>query len=1389
MKQHYILKKLLIIFKKHKSSPFIFTLFFTLFWGLDGIGQTDDCNNNSGGQLTVGTSCNVQTWNSNNNTDYWNSATGCGANDSDDAWGWFIATSSSTTITYNSTEDAVLHLFTGGCAKDMSALACSDSTWTGNETITYTTTPGVRYRIRIQRYDSNDTMNGTLCVYSPTSPCTTPTAQPTALNLLSTTTSITGNFTNATPVANSYLVIRSLNNVPPTPPTNGVTYTVGNTYQAGYTVVDNDSNTSFTTNGLAADTRYYFFVYSFNEFCTGGPLYLGTNPLTGNILTNNVNYCVPTTATPAPLYFNRIDFVGTLNDVTNTSTFSTNGYQNFTTLTNRTKQAQGEGVNIILNINNTNNGSLGGMAKVWIDWNKNGIFEEDSVERIYNPDAILAANFTFGFVVPATAAPGLYRIRFRVYNNSNSSPCTNTNYGEVEDYLFEVIPSCNATIVSVTEGTSCGSGTVVLSATGSTGTTSYRWYTSETGGSSIVGATNATFTTPSLTTTSTYYVTAFNGSCESLVRTPVVATIAVTPTIRITPENPEICGENTVISVTASGDKELVTLLTEDFESGNLSTFENINTDTNDATTDNKTAWQIKSSTHLPSGGIAWFPAISSGLSGNKFAIAISDISPKANTTIENHLTLRNSLNTTNFLNLTLKLRMYYSRELANNDVRIPEFVNVQISTDDGFSWTNIDNILSDKGIGTRFETLTYNLNGYIDNANVKIRITHSAYSSSGEWLVGGVAIDDVKIFGEKNLATPFSYNTNSVDAYVDSACTIPHTSGSSSPIIYIKPTESQLESASLTIPVSTTLSNGCSISGTITVTNKSKIWKGTTDTDWNKASNWIPTGIPDLNTCVIIPTSVISTLQNAPAAYAKNVVVKNGGTLQIQPQQSLTVKETVTVASGGNFEIENGGSLVQVDNVTNTGVIRMKRNTNIKTFDYVYWSSPVANFAASAVSPGTSAGLIYKWLPTTTTGYASYFGNWTGGNENMAIGKGYIIRAPNSWTPTPSIYTATFTGVPNNGNISIPISRSTYVGSPYAGPTATPVTKNDDNWNLIGNPYPSAIDAVAFLNTNATIIENFVDLWTHGDAPAAIASPFYQNFTLNYNPNNYNRYNALGGTQHSFDGKIAAGQGFFVLMNDAGATTENIQFNNSMRSNLHRNDQFYRTTSATSTERHRIWLKMISPSLNSVDILLGYASNATNQIDASFDAPNKGIKVNYELYSLCENKGFLIQGRALPFDVSDEIPLGIKISENGIHTISITKVDGLFNDTTQKIFLEDRTLGVVHDLTLTPYSFTENVGINENRFVLRFDNGTLGNADFTFDTIKVFTNESINVAASNETIKSVKVYDLLGRVLGSFQNINETNFVTNRVSKTQNPLLIEVTLENGNSKTFKVIY
>lgn len=81
------------------------------------------------------------------------------------------------------------------------------------------------------------------------------------------------------------------------------------------------------------------------------------------------------------------------------------------------------------------------------------------------------------------------------------------------------------TISSTNGATLCGSGTATLSATPSVGIVN--WYNTATSGTPI--ATGTSFVTPLLTTTTTYYVEAFNNDCSSPTRTPVTATVNPLP--------------------------------------------------------------------------------------------------------------------------------------------------------------------------------------------------------------------------------------------------------------------------------------------------------------------------------------------------------------------------------------------------------------------------------------------------------------------------------------------------------------------------------------------------------------------------------------------------------------------------------------------------------------------------------------------------------------------------------------------------------------------------------------------------------------------------------------------------------------------------------------------
>ncbi|MBX2968400.1 MAG: VCBS repeat-containing protein [Cyclobacteriaceae bacterium] len=113
--------------------------------------------------------------------------------------------------------------------------------------------------------------------------------------------------------------------------------------------------------------------------------------------------------------------------------------------------------------------------------------------------------------------------------------------GAVGSYTCVVSNACgfvtsNAASISVnptpeapltTSAERCGPGTVVLTALNGTDG-NFRWYTQASGGSAIAGAVNNIFTTPALTTTTSYYVANSNGLCES-VRTEVIATVHPLP--------------------------------------------------------------------------------------------------------------------------------------------------------------------------------------------------------------------------------------------------------------------------------------------------------------------------------------------------------------------------------------------------------------------------------------------------------------------------------------------------------------------------------------------------------------------------------------------------------------------------------------------------------------------------------------------------------------------------------------------------------------------------------------------------------------------------------------------------------------------------------------------
>ncbi|AWA30348.1 hypothetical protein HYN48_09750 [Flavobacterium magnum] len=446
----------------------------------------------------------------------------------------------------------------------------------------------------------------------------------------------------------------------------------------------------------------------------------------------------------------------------------------------------------------------------------------------------------------------------------------------------------------------------------------------------------------------------------------------------------------------------------------------------------------------------------------------------------------------------------------------------------------------------------------------------------------------------------------------------------------------------------------------------------------------------------------------------SKNLTVTNDGSLTVASGTNITVVSTITNnAAASSFTIENNANLLQIAAVnTNAGAITIDRNALMRRLDYVYWSSPVAGQNLHDFSPETLANRFY-----TITEAGNNFTAVDPYVNNFSLAKGYVIRAPDVYANTPQSFNGHFTGTPHNGNLSIP------------------VTLDGQGYNLIGNPYPSTINAASFLNANPGI--NTIYFWTHtvqGSAPGA----------------NYATINATGETAASSttpesdtpNGTIQVGQGFVAYVNTAG----NAVFNNNMRV-ANNADQFFRTA---ASERDRLWVGLTGEGAARSEILIGYVEGATNGVDNQFDAKQLLLE-GTRLYSLIDTETpYVIQGKTSPFTDTDSVRLGFIAGQAGNYTIALGRLEGVFEGT-QDIFLKDNQTGTITNLKSGGCNFFSEAGTFTNRFTLLYTSNNLGMAVpvTTENKIIAFRNNArIEIRSSEVAITEVSVYDTAGRLL-----------------------------------------
>ncbi|WP_282148590.1 LamG-like jellyroll fold domain-containing protein [Algibacter lectus] len=569
----------------------------------------------------------------------------------------------------------------------------------------------------------------------------------------------------------------------------------------------------------------------------------------------------------------------------------------------------------------------------------------------------------------------------------------------------------------------------------------------------------------------------------------------------------------------------------------------------------------------------------------------------------------------------------------------------------------------------------------------------------------------------------------------------------------------------------------------------------------WNSTNTWLHGDVWDIDaeatnqdwSIVHVKHSLTTATRHATAGLIVDAAVE----LSIQSDVELNNSWYLNLA--GLIDLEGESQLIQTENsvLEATGSIERDQQGTENLYTYNYWSSPVHTSNPNADIDGdetyTVASILRDGEDANNPGSISFVGGYDGNNTTSPIqiadywiwkfddksfdnyyaweqtksngtlkaGEGYTMKGPGTGSvSTDKNYV--FQGKPNNGTIALPIT---------AG-----------NASLVGNPYPSAIDAHAFINDNPHL-DGTLYFWEHYGGNSHILKNYEGGYaTYNYSGGVPTIAKATPDADVAQTGSstktparyVPVGQGFFVKATSGG----NVTFNNNQRifeteassttSLFVRGTAKKTTTAATDSSledlRTKLRLNYNSPDGYTRQLLTTIDENATLQIDRGYDAPL--IEDNEEdMFWTIGDNSFVIQG----IDEASEttaLPLSVKTQTAGEVVISLVELkyptDGF------ELYLKDNLTQTYHDL-LENSSYTTSVeeGITANRFEIVFakPTNTLGISDneITQDIISIYYDPSdaaIHITnPDNFSIENITGTNILGQnVLSELLNSSDKN-------------------------------
>jgi hypothetical protein len=514
-----------------------------------------------------------------------------------------------------------------------------------------------------------------------------------------------------------------------------------------------------------------------------------------------------------------------------------------------------------------------------------------------------------------------------------------------------------------------------------------------------------------------------------------------------------------------------------------------------------------------------------------------------------------------------------------------------------------------------------------------------------------------------------------------------------------------------------------------------------------------------------------------------------------------------------GFIDLEGASQLIQGEDSmldpNSKGKIELDQQGTADLYTYNYWSSPVSTIIEGSnntdytiediLRDGTNPSIPQpiNWISTgfdgTNTnpiGIADYwiwkFDNYTDedytlwqhvrSNGTLSVGEGFTMKGPGTGSIQDQ-QNYVFTGKPNNGNINLELT----AGNNY----------------LLGNPYPSAIDARQFLIDNSTslgadsdqndsespsditpTISGTLYFWQHWGGNSHILSEYQGGYAI-YNFSGAVAAASLGtnnpnistdGTATKLPGRyIPIGQGFFVVGKNTGA----LKFNNKQRafqkegnsnSVFMRNDYSSESQSQYDSEEDDLRMKMRIGfnSTNTIhrQLLLTIDSLATPSIDYGFDAILFDDQID-DMYWMLEGGKYTVQGTD-NINENTIIPLGLHVANDGINEITIDALENVPENI--NIYLHDKDAELYHDLKASNYNIQLEAGEYLNRFEITFGiPDILSSEEEILKTLKFYYSFSrhkiIILNPSNLELNKLEVHNIIGQNVYSINDLHQVSY------------------------------